>query len=370
MFTRGEYSLKILRIVRNYICYCGIEKEEFYSIRKDTYISNYKVWRILHWLMTVFFAVLYIDTLVEGTLLENRLFYLIAFVYSAIVTFIFSKINKKSILIQVLIYTSIAFLFLFSSFITQNKPDVPAATFFVMLIVTPMFVIDKPYYTGIVLTLAFIMFSVWMYFAKPPEIWEYDFSNAIIFYILALVLHIIANSVRIREFVLTRKINIQKDTDDMTGLKNKGALTRAINKHLNDDTKDKGILFVLDIDQFKTINDTYGHDIGDDVIIQLGNYLSECFVNDEIVGRFGGDEFIVFLRNINDVQTAKSVAERIITGAFERITLPDKDKKVGVSIGIAIYSGAEKNYSEIFKKADLALYKVKADPEISFMVFE
>ena len=95
----------------------------------------------------------------------------------------------------------------------------------------------------------------------------------IVFTVIGIFLNVIANSIRIREFVLTRKINAQKDTDELTNLKNKGALTREINQFLADESADRGILFILDIDQFKTINDTYGHDTGDDVIRQVGRCL-------------------------------------------------------------------------------------------------
>ena len=251
-------------------------------------------------------------------------------------------------------------LFLFGAFITSNKVDFPATMFIVMLIITPMFMIDKPYFMGIVLTIASAVFLVWMYKIKPFNIWQMDLINVILFSVVGFLLHVIANSIRIKEFVLTRKINIQKDTDELTGLKNKGALTREINEYLADESTHKGIMFLLDIDYFKAINDTYGHDVGDDVMRQLGALLNEYFKNGEIVGRFGGDEFIFFIKDTDDTALAEKTAGKIVGLAAEKIKLPDKDKNVGASIGIAIYHGTEKNYSEIFKKADTALYEVKS----------
>ena len=129
-------------------------------------------------------------------------------------------------------------------------------------------------------------------------------------------------------------------------------------------------MFMLDIDRFKLINDTWGHDVGDDVITQLGNVLAEKFVNNEIVGRFGGDEFIVFIKGLDDLDKACQQASEIIQSASEKISLPTPSAKVSVSIGITIYHGVEKNYSEIFKKADIALYKAKASKKNRFFVFE
>ena len=197
-----------------------------------------------------------------------------------------------------------------------------------------------------------------------------DFVNAITFTVIGIFLNIIANSIRIREFILTREINIQKDIDDLTGLKNKGAITREINDFLGDSLTDKGIMFMLDIDRFKAINDTYGHDIGDKVIQQLGYFLGKEFANGEIVGRFGGDEFILFIKNTDSIDAACNIAESIVKGAAENILLPKNDDKVSISVGISIYKGQENNYSEILKKTDIALYKAKADKQKRYCVFE
>ena len=363
--------MKILKKLRNYLCYCGIEKEEYNAVKKDAYVSNFEVWRVLHCLMTVAFAFLYVNSLVVGMMASNRPFYLVALIYSAAVTCLFFFVFKKnSIIAQLVIYLSITMLFLFGALVTQNKPDLPATMFMVLLLITPMFMIDKPYFMAIELAAASAVFLVWMYYVKPFDVWKMDLLNIVIYYFVGIFIHVIANSLRIKEFVLTRKINIQKDTDDLTGLNNKGSVTRQINEFLSDETKDKGLMFLLDIDHFKSINDTYGHDMGDSVICQLGTFLKTVFVKDEIVGRFGGDEFIVFIKNTDDKETAKQTAEMIVTGAAEHIVLPDKDKKVSASVGIAVYHGKEKNYSEIFKKADVALYKTKSDRTVKFNIYE
>ena len=352
--------MKVLRVIRNYLCYCGIEKDEYNAVKNAAYVSNFKVWRILHCLITTIFAFLFVNSLFSELLAANRTFYMFALIYSVIITVVFFILKPDSFVAQLLIYLSISMLFLFGALVTSNKPGIPATMFIVMLLITPMFMIDKPYFMGIVLTIASVVFLIWMHAVKPFNVWQMDLVNIILYSVVGFLLHVIANSIRIKEFVLTRKINLQKDTDDLTGLKNKGALTREINGFLADESKDKGVLFLLDIDYFKVINDTYGHDVGDDVLRQLGRILNEYFKNGEIVGRFGGDEFIFFAKDTDDAEVASKIANDIVCKAAENIALPDKDRKVSVSIGIALYHGAEKNYSEIFKKADTALYDVKS----------
>ena len=362
--------MRALRIVRNYICYCGIEKDEYNAVKKDAYISNYKVWRILQIFMAACFAVFLLSSFFSDLLKANRLFYSYMFLYSAISSCFLFMLKRDSILAQLLIYLSISALFLFACYISQNKPGLPATTFIVFLLITPMFMIDKPFFMALELCVASTVFLIWMYRVKPYEVWQYDVANAITYTVVGIFLHIIANSLRIREFVLTRAINIQKDRDELTGLKNKDALTREINAYLEDESTDKGLIFILDVDRFKSINDTYGHDVGDSVIRQLGVFLGGRFTGDEIVGRFGGDEFIVFLPGTDEPDAARSTAQDLVAGVSEHVLLPEAERKVSVSIGIAMYHGLEKNYSEIFKKADVAMYRSKADPVNRFHICE
>ena len=361
--------MNIIRKLKNYYFYCGIEKEEYNAVKKAAYISNYEVWKILHYLMALVFGGLFVLSFFNALMALNTWFYLGAFIYSTIgiVAFIFLK--KDSLIAQLLIYLSMSVLFVFGVLINQNKVDYPATTFIVMLVLTPMFMIDKPYFMMLELSVATAVFLIWMYQIKPPEIWKIDLVNAITFTVVGSFLNIISNSLRIREFVLTRQIKIQKDTDEMTGLRNKGSLTREINEFLLDSSKNKGILMIMDVDRFKSINDTYGHDIGDSVIIQLGHLLANKFVKDEITGRFGGDEFILFIKNTDDIDMACQIANDVASSVSKDIKLPNENEHISISIGIALYKGDEKNYSELFKKADVALYKAKEDSNMRFFVY-
>ena len=362
--------MKVLRILRNYFFYCGIEKDEYNAIKKDAYISNFEVWRVLHFLMAAVFGAMFIGSLRYELLKANSLLYLLAFVYSVIAIVLFFILKKDSIIAQFLIYLSMSLLFLFGCVLSLNRPEIPAVAFIAFLLITPMIMIDKPFFMAIELSAAAAVFLLWTHGVKPHEIWLIDLGNVIPFTFVGIFLNVIANSLRIKEFVLKREISRQKDTDDLTGLKNKGALTRAINRFLLKKKKKKGILFMMDIDRFKSINDQYGHDFGDDVIRQFGSVLGKMFTHDEIVGRFGGDEFIAFIRNTDDPDKACHIAEEMIKGVSENVALPHNGQRISFSIGIAIYHGDEQNYSEIFKKADIALYEAKGDPEKRYHLYE
>ena len=362
MEGRGVKLYEITQETAQLFFYCGIEKEEYNAVKKDAYVSNFEVWRILHFLMAGVFLVLFIASFTSGMMGMNRTFYLAGLIYSAAAIIAFFLLKKDSLAAQLLIYLSMSVLFLIACILNLNKPTYNATTFIALLLVMPMFMIDKPFFMTIELFTASAIYLFWMYRVKVYDIWYIDMVNVVVFTFVGCVLNVIANSLRIREFVLTRTIRLQRDLDEMTGLKNKPALTREINEYLADETTDKGLLFIIDVDKFKSINDVYGHDVGDSVIIQLGHFLGEFFTNDEVTGRFGGDEFIVFIKGVDMRETGRELALELVSGVRENVSVPDDAQKVNISVGIAVYNGQESNYSELFKKADTALYKAKSDP--------
>ena len=364
--------MKFFRKLKNLFCYCGIEKEEYNSLKRHFYISNFEVWKVLHFLMDAAFATAFVISLFDPMMKINSIFYGIGLGYSVLATIFFFILKKDSLRAQLLIYLSISLLLLFGAFVSSNKPNIPSISFIAFLLITPIFMIDKPYFMCLELFLASTIFIVWMYFVKDNYTWRIDLINTVSYTIIAIFIHIISNSLRIKEFVLIKKINIQKDIDELTGLKNKSCLTREINKYIEKKSDYKqGIFYVLDIDRFKEFNDTYGHDVGDVILEKLGAYLKNKFTSDEVVvGRFGGDEFIIFLKNVSDTNFAAKIANEIAEEVAEKIELPNKNERLSVSMGISIYRGIEKNYSEVFKKADVALYKTKADRRTRFNINE
>ena len=356
-----------LNYLRNLFCYCGIEKDEYNAIKKDAYVSNFKVWRILHILMAAVFAFLYIGSLLFDLMSANSLIYLVSLIYSVGASVYFFIAKPDSLIPQFIIYLSISLLFVFGCLITQNRPDVPATTFIAFLLVSPMFMIDKPFFMAIELSCASTVFLIWMYLVKPSDVWMIDFTDVIIFTLVGIFLHIIANAIRIREFVLTKTIRLQKDMDDLTCIKNKGALTREINEFLADHTTNKGMLFIMDVDKFKSINDTLGHNIGDSVIKQIGAFLGEKFNDGNIAGRFGGDEFIVYAVGMADLNHVMERLEKTRTALHEIHPDPSGGgEHVTASIGCVINLGSYPDYDSLSAAADKLLYLVKEEGKDNF----
>ncbi len=123
--------------------------------------------------------------------------------------------------------------------------------------------------------------------------------------------------------------------------------------------KRKVALMMLDIDRFKEINDTLGHDIGDKVLIEAGNRLLKLLRRSDTVARMGGDEFVLLVAELHKGEGAVIVADKIIK-SFKRPFLTDgHELNITLSIGIAIYPDDVETIDALMKMADLAMYRVK-----------
>ncbi|UXI04544.1 sensor domain-containing diguanylate cyclase [Photobacterium sp. TY1-4] len=159
--------------------------------------------------------------------------------------------------------------------------------------------------------------------------------------------------------LMSRKINqldLDSHTDPMTGLLNRRGMLKALD--VFDEKQQPFSVVALDIDFFKQVNDSYGHDVGDEVISIIANLMREQARRDDILCRSGGEEFLIFLADTSP-ETAFEVAERLrhVVEAFE---IPIVGH-VSISVGIAYWPGRAVNIHAAMKQADNALYDAKAN---------
>lgn len=113
----------------------------------------------------------------------------------------------------------------------------------------------------------------------------------------------------------------------------------------------------IDMDHFKTINDTYGHDVGDHYLCAYAQAIKSKLRSVDTLSRFGGDEFVVLLISINDANDALTVANKIL--AIKEVSVNKQSLEVSSSMGVALYPDHAKDADELIKLADKAMYKVK-----------
>lgn len=159
--------------------------------------------------------------------------------------------------------------------------------------------------------------------------------------------------------------------DGATGLLNKKAIIEYIIARLNRGNIKSKWLIVLDIDNFKDINDKFGHMFGDRVIQRVADTLSEVFGEFGVCGRFGGDEFLIF---VEDIETEEAIRSRLKAIAKHMLVAfsdePENDIQVTLSIGVTNYPKDGDNYQELFSKADKSLYIAKDKGKNRFIIYD
>lgn len=140
-------------------------------------------------------------------------------------------------------------------------------------------------------------------------------------------------------------------------------------------TQQWGAVIFIDLDHFKAVNDTLGHEVGDLMLQEVAQRLQVNLRNSDSAARLGGDEFIVMLEHL-DIQLDAACAQALLNGEklLEKVTQPctlaGHACEIGASIGIALFEGYDQSASEILKRADKAMYQVKAAQRNSVRVFQ
>jgi len=161
--------------------------------------------------------------------------------------------------------------------------------------------------------------------------------------------------------------------DSLTGLPNRTLLMQrlehALARYHADPSQGFAVLF-MDLDRFKVINDSVGHLVGDDLLLQVGSRIRDCLKSEDVVARLGGDEFSVLLEGVHDAARACQIAERIINDLNAPFRLAAKELFTSTSIGITLAAQHYRNPDELLRDADSAMYRAKADGRHRYAVFD
>lgn len=190
--------------------------------------------------------------------------------------------------------------------------------------------------------------------ARQMVIWV---TGAILLFVaIYMIADIIA---KIRHAGESKALEEKADTDLLTGLSNKITTERKIKEYISEKPKDLAMMFVIDIDNFKKINDTMGHAFGDEVLRTLGKHIGENFRVTDIIGRTGGDEFTIFLKSLKDDSNTLSEAQKLVN-FFHGFQAGEYVKySATASIGAAVFPQDGEDFETLYKAADQALYKAK-----------
>ncbi|MEZ5932511.1 MAG: diguanylate cyclase [Alphaproteobacteria bacterium] len=149
--------------------------------------------------------------------------------------------------------------------------------------------------------------------------------------------------------------------DSLTGLANRSAYQEQLQRaHAEAELTGRPLaVMFLDLDRFKAVNDSFGHDCGDHLLIEVGRRLQDCLRKTDLVARFGGDEFAILARGYKSARDIDRLAKRIIDTIAEPIALDGRQVEIGVSIGITSFPQDRSPAEDLITNADLALYRAK-----------
>lgn len=180
---------------------------------------------------------------------------------------------------------------------------------------------------------------------------------------------------------ICRNIDIQKDRDKetdleyqmkldpMTGVYNKAACEKEVEEFINGHPDGEHAIIMLDIDDFKRINDSFGHLYGDTVIKTVANHIKERFRSSDIIGRVGGDEFLILMKDTTQ-ELAESVAKEICKNIRTIVRTQSGDFVISCSVGISMFPKSGFEYTELFKKAEIAMYVSKKNGKDRVGIYE
>ncbi len=151
--------------------------------------------------------------------------------------------------------------------------------------------------------------------------------------------------------------------DTLTGLPNRSLFRDRLLQAMANSRRNSTLLSVmfLDIDHFKDVNDSLGHSVGDRLLKEIASRISSCTRESDTVARFGGDEFGVIQTNLNTVEDAVELAERIVDIILQPITIDGHQIHTGISIGVTLYPFEDQDADNLLKNADMAMYKAKRE---------
>lgn len=172
--------------------------------------------------------------------------------------------------------------------------------------------------------------------------------------------------------VAERKVELLAYRDTLTNLPNRLLFADRLEHSIDRSARHRESLALLlvDMDDFKLVNDSFGHDAGDKLIKAVGDLLSRSLRRADTVARLGGDEFAVIVENIDGVDDAISIADNLSTVLEHNVRLDDQETFTGASIGIAIYPDDGEDARTLLKNADTALFRAKENGRHCFQFYK
>jgi len=175
-----------------------------------------------------------------------------------------------------------------------------------------------------------------------------------------------------RILINNQELNHKAHHDKLTGLKNRSFLVEDIQTSIKNSVnfKTKSAVFFIDLNDFKLLNDTLGHDAGDTLLIEVAARLLKSVRSEDSVFRVGGDEFVLLINDIKSLSEVQKVAEKVLNIAKLPVVIEEQEVEIKLSLGICVTPDHSSEAEELVKYADIAMYAAKRDKSTNLKFFD
>ena len=218
------------------------------------------------------------------------------------------------------------------------------------------FLLDYAWRIGLLQFLSYLLLNIsWL--ANGVSAGQDRIFSCLFFLLVGLVTFYTMNHTRVTLIVGREESREAADTDLLTGLTIRMAAQQEIQKHLKAD--DHGVMMLLDLDRFKSVNDRLGHQVGDKVLVDVAADLKKMFRNSDVLSRLGGDEFVVYLKSVPEKEWAMQRAEHVVQEVRRWVGDGTTNIQITASVGIVMTDMVERDYDDLYRAADIAMYTAK-----------
>ena len=284
----------------------------------------------------------------------------ILWAYIAVMYGVIKLIKVKSRYILIIFYLWMIPIMLTGIFMgTFGDPRQISVTIMVFLCVVPMFILDKPWRIGLFIILTAIAYVICCYLAKPLQVFYTDMVDLVLVSGLGIGANFFILRDRIDNVEKNMELMHMAETDFLTDLHNRGAGVEKVESLLRQGRN--GMFILMDCDNFKYVNDHYGHGNGDTSLKNIAVCIQKSFRDDDICMRIGGDEYAVFVQNLNSTEDAGKCIERMMK-RINNVTISEMPGyHLTVSVGVSVIdSEHRKTFEMLYKESDEALYQSKS----------
>ena len=322
--------------------YLGIgEQGKIFKNNKST-IRNMNLESLFNVMISgmIISGLLYISTLFSCFLKNYKMIYILLFVTSAIIAFLAGTGKKcKKAPDQLLIYMLYISVYLYCIYTgCVLYPHTTSTAICVFMVVLPLFFISEPWKVNLLQFIVLLIFIYASIMSKDFDIAKIDRLNGITFFAIGIFLYYQITKGRIQDIQYRSELEKEKDIDSLTGLLNRRGIEAAIHQYIMKENISSALFLLIDLDNFKMINDTFGHDEGDRILQKAAKIMKKSFRHTDVYGRLGVDEFVIFLPDIaEEKELLESKLEHLMQKLKIQVQKGNALQEVTASIGISCY---------------------------------